>query len=251
MFILFKQRGPFTTRLLMTLTSSAASVAIVIFLDLIIIGYISPVDILIGAITSGFLTWQMIGYFLRLLQKLRTTEDELKLLANEDYLTGLHNRRRFLELAETEWERARRLQYPLTMLMVDVDHFKIINDTYGHAAGDAALQHLAQILRQELRIYDMIGRFGGEEFAVLLPDTDAEAGFIIAERILTKISASSFLFCGNEITMTVSIGLAFNFVNYTGLEDLLVSADQAMYTAKDKGRNQVVRKSVLVDSQVV
>lgn len=239
MLYLLNRFGPVAARIVMTIMIVAGSVLIVSVLDLALIGSISKVDVLIGAITPAILAYFLMGMFISLLERLRATENELKQLANEDYLTGLYNRRRFLELAEIEWNRAKRLQYPLTLLMVDVDHFKLLNDQYGHAAGDDGLQHLARILRQEVRQYDIVGRYGGEEFAILLPGTGAVAGQRIAERIRSRLSASMFCPNDTQIRMTVSIGLVEKTDDCTGLANLLTIADQAMYQAKENGRNQV------------
>lgn len=242
MLYLLNRFGSCWARIVMTVIIVAGSLLIVILLDLALIGSISKADVLIGTITPAVLAYFSVGKFISLLERLQATENELKQLANEDYLTGLYNRRRFLELAEIEWNRAQRLRYPLALLMVDVDHFKLLNDRYGHAAGDDGLQHLAHILRQEVRQYDIVGRYGGEEFAILLPGTGAAAGQKIAERILERLSASTFGPNNTQIRMTVSIGLAEKTDDCTGLEHLLMVADQAMYRAKANGRNQVCAK---------
>lgn len=128
----------------------------------------------------------------------------------------------------------------MTIFMVDVDHFKAINDQHGHAAGDAALQHLALVLRQELRRHDVIGRFGGEEFAVLLPETDLESGRRTAERIRTTLESDHPVCSGQPVAMTVSIGLSMNTPQCPRLHALLASADRALYSAKQSGRNRVM-----------
>jgi diguanylate cyclase (GGDEF)-like protein/PAS domain S-box-containing protein len=170
----------------------------------------------------------------------RRMERELEKRANSDSLTGIPNRRRFLELAEQELGRALRYQAAFSLLLLDVDHFKQINDSCGHKGGDMALQALAGQCRQELRVVDVVGRFGGEEFAIMLPETGAEQALEVAERLRQGIAAMSIpLAHGGQLQMTVSIGVAALRGPVASIDDLLQQADQALYVAKQEGRNQV------------
>lgn len=167
-------------------------------------------------------------------------ERELEKRANSDSLTGIPNRRRFLELAEQELGRALRYRAEFSLLLLDVDHFKQINDSCGHKGGDMALQALAGQCRQELRVVDVVGRFGGEEFAVMLPETGAQQALEVAERLRKGIAAMSIALAHGEVLqMTVSIGVATLRGPADSIDDLLQQADKALYVAKQEGRNQV------------
>ena len=161
--------------------------------------------------------------------------------AHIDHLTGLDNRRYFLEKAEKELKRAKRHNTPLTMLMLDIDHFKRINDTYGHKAGDQVLKRLAAIFTTTLREIDIIGRIGGEEFAVLLPETGPGEAQEVAERLRTRImEAAVSIEHGLPIRFTISIGAVTQHYPETNIDVLLSDADQALYEAKRQGRNRVI-----------
>ncbi len=167
-------------------------------------------------------------------------EDELRALASVDGLTGINNRRHFLELCEKELDRAQRYDHPLALMMMDIDHFKRVNDTYGHAAGDEVLKQLAATCAANLRGVDILGRLGGEEFAVVLPECGIEAAYHAAERLrqtLAKIEVSSEQ---GAISFTISIGVVARNSG-EGLTAALDRADKAMYAAKQGGRNRVVR----------
>ena len=167
-------------------------------------------------------------------------EKELERQAHIDVLTGLNNRRHFLELAEHELSRARRHGNPLSMLMLDVDHFKQCNDSHGHHVGDQVLQKLGTICSATLREADLPGRIGGEEFAVLLPETDAAQALEVAERLrLAFAAALTPLEHGGSVRFTVSIGVAHLTAADDDLGDLLKRADAALYAAKNLGRNRV------------
>lgn len=170
----------------------------------------------------------------------RKVELELARLAQTDYLTDLANRRHFMLLAEQEMSRALRYGGPISVLMMDVDHFKKINDAHGHKAGDIVLREFADLCRQALRDVDTIGRVGGEEFAVLLPETDDKEAFEVAER-LRKATADTEIVLeqGGALHFTVSIGLATRNDADTAIDTLLNQADKALYEAKHKGRNRV------------
>lgn len=168
-------------------------------------------------------------------------EDNLLYLATTDELTQLYNRRQFLHLSEQTLNRSKRYNEPLTLLMCDIDFFKHINDTFGHAAGDLVLQKVSQILKSALRETDIAGRVGGEEFAILLVQTPQEISFDVAERLRKSIeNCPIYLEDGiNTIPITVSIGVASPIYPYETLSSLMQRADQSLYQAKRSGRNQV------------
>lgn len=169
----------------------------------------------------------------RMLNKLRDQ-------ANLDYLTGLYNRRYFIERGTQELSRAARYAKPLSMLMLDIDVFKQINDTRGHRTGDLVLRHLSRTLGETLRTIDLCGRLGGEEFAVLLPETDAAAAFETAERLRAAIAASAVVpEDGPPVRYTVSIGVTTLNTPDSNIDTLLGLADQGLYQAKRTGRNRV------------
>jgi len=162
---------------------------------------------------------------------------ELRHLATTDPLTNTLNRREFFERGEIEVLRARRSGKPPAILMIDVDHFKRINDQFGHAGGDAALRALADGLRGSLRPGDLLGRMGGEEFAILLPHMSREGGTRLAERLRMAACGLSIVHDGRPVSFTISIGVVGD--KQAGLSALLEEADAALYQAKQAGRNQV------------
>lgn len=171
-------------------------------------------------------------------------EMELERLARTDVLTGVTNRRHFFELAEFEYERFKRYSHPLAIMLLDVDHFKQINDNFGHLTGDYVLKQIADECRKSLRTTDIFARYGGEEFIGLLIEISQEAALETAERIRKNIEESVLEFDGQTIRVTASIGLVFaqNNVNLK-LESLIDEADKALYLSKSNGRNRVtVRK---------
>ncbi|MGB9632223.1 MAG: diguanylate cyclase [Chloroflexaceae bacterium] len=167
--------------------------------------------------------------------------NQMQELATLDALTGVANRRHFFDLARREVERAERYHHPLSLLMIDVDHFKQFNDTYGHVAGDQALRAIAARLRDNLRENDSIGRFGGEEFLVLLPETGSEQALQVAERLRGAIGARPITTDQGEVGLSVSVGVAScgGAGQPLSVEQLLKLADDALYVAKHRGRNQI------------
>jgi diguanylate cyclase (GGDEF) domain len=164
----------------------------------------------------------------------------LENLSITDALTGIANRRHFEWRLSEEIERARRYKYPLSALMLDLDHFKQVNDNYGHQIGDIVLQQVAQRLRRILRRTDFLARYGGEEFIVLAPQTPADRALILAERLRQVIAESPIPVADNlQIHITISIGVAV-FPNHAQNEsELIGAADAALYKAKQMGRNRV------------
>lgn len=175
----------------------------------------------------------------------KAMERELRRLATIDPLTGAFNRRHFMATAATEVERAQRYGNPLSLMMLDVDFFKRINDRHGHALGDEALRRMVDCMRQSLRDIDVIGRLGGEEFAVLLPETGPAGARITAERLRAQIAALRIpLDDGQNLAFTVSIGIAVPTAADGSAETVLSRADKALYTAKENGRDQVCAEGV-------
>ncbi|OMH28390.1 diguanylate cyclase [Motiliproteus sp. MSK22-1] len=172
--------------------------------------------------------------------KLRTRTLALQELAISDPLTNVFNRRYFWELVEKELNRARRYNASLSILLLDADHFKQINDTYGHACGDTALCELCNLCREMIRETDIIGRIGGEEFAICLPQTAQEDADALAERIRQAIESSTLESAGQKVTYTVSIGVTELSASDLTADDIIARADSALYSAKAQGRNQVI-----------
>ncbi|QPF90083.1 sensor domain-containing diguanylate cyclase [Bradyrhizobium commune] len=168
-------------------------------------------------------------------------EDMLKLrhLADTDFMTGLMNRRSFLTVADDAVAYCRRYKRNMATLMIDIDHFKKINDTHGHAAGDDAIKSIADIISQSIRTTDKAARFGGEEFVVLLREIDQETAILLAERIRTSIAAATVRHGGTVIPVTVSVGLALFDESDRDVQDVIERADQGLYVAKKTGRNRV------------
>ncbi len=159
--------------------------------------------------------------------------------AHTDPLTGLANRRHFFEVAEAELARSRRYEAPLSLLMLDIDHFKEVNDAHGHRAGDRVLQQLARSCLEVLRTVDVVGRVGGEEFAILLPETDVDGAVEVAERLRAAIAAVGIpREEGVPLRVTVSIGVS-TLAGNANLDTLMSQADDALYDAKHRGRNRV------------
>jgi diguanylate cyclase (GGDEF)-like protein len=180
-----------------------------------------------------------------LVQKKFELEQELKqkaqLQARTDYLTGLFNRRHFVELAERELARSIRFQRPFALLMIDIDHFKSVNDTWGHSVGDKVLHQVAQLIRDTLREEDIFGRTGGEEFAAVLVETDGKAALEVAERLCTTVADAMIVPQeGERIRVSISIGLSQLNGRNARFDSLLNEADSAMYDAKESGRNRVL-----------
>jgi len=165
-----------------------------------------------------------------------TLLSELHELASTDVLTGLQSRRHFIELAEREFYLARRHTRPLAAMMIDIDHFKGINDTFGHAAGDMALQSLAHLCRNELRATDLIGRYGGDELVTILPESDVDQALEAARRIRDALAGSSVESENGTFGFTISVGVATADAA-ADLAQLLRRADRALYQAKQDGRN--------------
>ena len=164
----------------------------------------------------------------------------LHTLAHTDELTGVNNRRRFVQLAEDELERSRRYGLPVALLMIDLDHFKAINDSVGHAGGDEVLRSFANTAGTVVRQSDIFGRIGGEEFAALLPHTTLEGACVIAERLLEQVRQSPAVWASVPVPYTVSVGVSLAATGTHTMQELMVAADRALYLAKSQGRDRLV-----------
>ncbi|HTJ42770.1 MAG TPA: GGDEF domain-containing protein, partial [Kofleriaceae bacterium] len=191
-----------------------------------------------GSLALSVLTFSVIAY---VVDRWRDREARVMRLAETDALTSLTNRRRFLEIAERELARSRRYKSPLALILIDLDHFKNVNDRFGHLAGDQVLIAAAKALAGGLRDVDVIARHGGEEFAILLPETDLAGGREVAERSGRRLAETTILVDNSEpVHVTASMGVAATGGDRAmSLDDLLRRADAALYVAKRGGRDRV------------
>jgi diguanylate cyclase (GGDEF)-like protein len=197
------------------------------------------VDLPVGRGEAGYLT----QVFNDMVARLREGRQQLEHLLVTDPLTGLSNRRHLMETLDVEISRAKRSASPLTVLMVDVDHFKKFNDEHGHVAGDEALKAVARVLKEVTREADHVARYGGEEFLVALPDTNIDGAVMAAERIREKLAQTGMLVQGKAVTLTLSTGIAEFPADGKSPEPLIAAADAALYQAKRGGRDRVKRAS--------
>jgi diguanylate cyclase (GGDEF)-like protein len=175
-------------------------------------------------------------------RQLLEANERLRHMSQTDALTGLDNRRHLEERIDEMFEHARRLSEPFACVMCDLDRFKSVNDTHGHQAGDAVLKQFARILRHEAREIDRVGRYGGEEFMLLLPGTVLDAAVTFAERVRKEVEGHTFTFDGTQVCRTASFGVsAWPHPRVGNCDELVRAADDALYVAKETGRNRVVR----------
>jgi two-component system cell cycle response regulator len=165
--------------------------------------------------------------------------EEIYRLTTVDGLTQISNKRHFLETLDREIARGQRYQRPLSLVMFDLDHFKAINDTYGHLAGDYVLKHLASAVKQRIRREDVFARYGGEEFAIVLPEISVATALTLAEKIRHLVEHQEFRFEKTRIAVTISVGVAGTELQDIDAETLIKRADEQLYGAKAAGRNQV------------
>jgi diguanylate cyclase (GGDEF)-like protein len=190
--------------------------------------------------TNEFLRINRILGFSQDITQQKALELKLAQQATTDFLTGCHNRRQLLEFIKSEFDRFSRYSDPVSILLLDLDWFKKINDTYGHATGDMVLIKLVEVCYKELRNTDIVGRYGGEEFLVILPKTDSTEAIKLAERLCKIISNTKMETSDTEFSFTASIGLAQLRKTDLNVNDFIKRADDALYQAKELGRNQVV-----------
>jgi two-component system cell cycle response regulator len=187
---------------------------------------------LLSTIDNAVLRWNQ-------LQQSRANQEDLERMANYDSLTGLYNRRALLQKLDEQIQRSRRYEEPLSAIMLDIDHFKKVNDRYGHIIGDNVLEKVAAVIGSVIRATDVAGRYGGEEFIIILPHAEWSEALIVAERIRKAVEAAEMQgSSGETFSITVSQGVG----SYTGDDDihsLIQRADAALYKAKENGRNRV------------
>ncbi len=198
-----------------------------------------PAEIMLSEVEVG--GKKMLQALVRDIAKRESMENKLKHLALSDPLTGADNRRSFLEKGAYELLRSRRYNHSFSFLMMDIDHFKAVNDTYGHQVGDEVLKELVSQSTKIIRATDIFGRLGGEEFAVILPETDDETAREMGERLRKELSKLSVKSDQGEIQVSVSIGLAMLEDDTDTLVAIIGRADSALYKAKETGRNCLVR----------
>jgi len=186
-------------------------------------------------------TPRMLARSVRYARKLGDTLEQLRLLSIHDGLTGLKNRREFERLLTEEWQRCARFERPFALVVCDIDHFKRINDTYGHAAGDVVLKHVANLLAGQIRTVDHLARVGGEEFAIIMVETNLVDARMTMERLLVLLQESPCSLPENgTVTVTLSAGIAMMPDDADTTQGIFEAADKALYTAKRTGRNRVV-----------
>jgi len=191
---------------------------------------------IIPLLIAPFISWYLVG----LLFELEKLEKEMNVLATFDDLTGVYNRRAFYKISECLHTYSLNKKEPYSLLIIDLDLFKRINDTYGHSAGDKVLQSFSQIAKELSRSSDILGRIGGEEFAFFLPNTTVQQARRFSQRLLTGINAAVVNFEEKPIRFSVSIGICIHSGDHdTSLHEVLQNADKALYQAKENGRNQV------------
>ena len=236
---LLRRYGSLPVVVPVTALASLLSAGLAAALDLVLKGQIQRFDLAIAGAIPVVLAPLFLTRFLRLIRQLDDLQESLRKTASLDVLTQAYNRGHFLLLAEREILRARRYHHPLTLLFLDLDFFKLINDQYGHAVGDQALRAAAETLHKCLRRTDVLGRFGGEEFMILLPETDPHGGQIVGERICRAFEEKRTQVGRIQIPLTVSVGVASLQGEAEEIDSLLLRADAFLYRAKNQGRSRV------------
>ncbi|MEH6472673.1 MAG: GGDEF domain-containing protein [Halopseudomonas sp.] len=214
----------------------------VLFQDEILAGVLSSISILAGILVTVF---SIAYWFLRTaVSRLVLVQNKLQQLATSDGLTGLLNHREIIRLGENEFSRyIRQLEHahrvPFSVIMADLDDFKQINDRYGHLDGDEVLRMVAFRINQQMRRYSIVGRYGGEEFLVILPEADSSEVSAVAQRICTAVEATPIALANSEVKVTLSLGVATVNGDDKTLEEVMLRADRALYQAKSDGKNRV------------
>jgi len=206
-----------------------------------------------GEVMILFAPILLVGYITTLLAAdVEYAREELMQLSDTDELTGLKNRRAFNSALSMEVKKAIRYERPFAIMMLDADYLKQVNDQYGHEVGDKLIVSVSQVMKDSLRETDILARFGGDEFVIMLPDTSDAKAYDVAERIRIGVENTSISTGGNRVSSTLSIGLACFPVDSGDIEDITQKADKALYASKRKGRNAVTRySSELLSSEII
>tara|TARA_R110000764_G_scaffold209983_3_gene295837 strand:- start:36843 stop:38543 length:1701 start_codon:yes stop_codon:yes gene_type:complete len=216
------------------------TMAVIFYKGLIEPTYVASHGVGIGIMLEAIMLAFIISYRIKILEDIRSSQDELKKQASTDPLTKLYNRRYFFSESDYLLQVAKNKQQPLAVLAIDIDHFKRVNDTHGHQIGDQVIVKLAQTLKAQSRSKDLLARFGGEEFVMLLPETDQEQALVCAERIRTAVEKQIIAITPEQqLSLAVSIGVAVINAEHESIEAALNRADKALYEAKNAGRNRV------------
>ena len=223
----------------MTLASIGLSEFITLSISLIQDGHTSWHTAMIAFVVPALIAPLFSSMQLRMVAELEQAKDKLQRLSFTDELTQTYNRRYFAEVAAQEFERARKARNQVAVLLLDADNFKKVNDTYGHDVGDQVLRRMADITRKCIRKNDVLARWGGEEFIVLLPQASSGEALEVAERIRTSVLNSPVQLPDQPLVVSVSIGLATLDSAMRRFDDMLGAADKALYQAKHKGKNRV------------
>jgi len=212
---------------------------------------LAPAELMALRWLSIAVVFVMFGYTARFYtQRVQEAEGQLYDLATTDSLTGLWNRRQFLQLAHAEIDRARRHGTSLALVLADIDHFKQVNDQHGHDAGDRVIRHVAGLLRQQARGGDLVGRWGGEEFVMLLPMTDGDGALELSERVRCRVEQAPCQHAGARMPVTLSLGVC-ELQPGQSLDHAFKNADAALYAAKNAGRNRVCVAPLALPAQPV
>lgn len=236
---LILKRGVTGSSLLITVISILLSVVIAKSVAVLLPGNSGKFNMAIAIVVPSLIAPPLGYIFLNLYFELEKVREEVQVLAITDELTGIFNRRYFLKLAEHELERAKRYRHSLSIIIFDIDDFKKINDTYGHLCGDAVLQDLSLACRALLRQCDAFARFGGEEFILLLPETNEANALQVANRLCRLVADHVVEYKGTKIQVTISVGVTNSNPIVDTLDDLLNRADRALYQAKRSGKNRL------------
>jgi len=218
-----------------------ASIAIILIVNSFINLELSPIAInssTLGLVIGSFLSYVYTSKITDYENNLKQQNSTLSVLASTDYLTGIMNRRMFNEVSAQYFSTAQSDDLNLTLLLLDLDHFKKINDNYGHQVGDQLLIHFVKTIEKTIRKSDIFARIGGEEFAILLSQIDNDEVYKFAEKIRKEIEEMTMHYNGQDISVTTSIGISKNCKTDNSFDDIFSRADQAMYQAKKAGRNQ-------------
>ena len=246
LYRILKERGIVYTMVLLVSCTSIVSVLVTVVFSWIFLGRVSLMGSTIGFLIPLFVGSPFSYMILRLTMQLEETREKLYQLSIRDELTGAYNRRYFIDQIEKEFERSRRYGSIFSVIMFDIDDFKLINDTLGHSAGDQVLQHLSQICTQHSRAVDTFVRFGGDEFVFLSPDLNAEQVIRFAERIRSLLVDQPVCYGEHEIHFTVSMGCCTRTSEISDRDTLLKCMDLALYAAKNAGKDRIVHTKDIV-----